>query len=114
MSDPIRKALKKINLLNQTVLLAKSAMRNQEPTDIAMESGLNKSQLSKLNSNKSYQVFVEMFYSLMYPYIMSHNLPVFGRFLNIIGIDLTFIRMMRFSSTFLPLLSNISAALFVI
>ena len=131
MSDPVRKLLKnvcsdisqetltdlnskRIKLLDHTVLLVKSAMRNEDLTDMAMGSGISKSQLSKLDTRRPYQVFVEMFYSLMYPYIMSYNLPVFGRFLNIIGIDLTFIRMMRFSSTFLPLLSNISAALFVI
>ena len=109
MSDPVRKLLKnvcsdishetltdlnskKIKLLDHTVLLVKSAMRNEDLTDMAMGSGISKSQLSKLDTRRPYQVFVEMFYSLLYPYIMSHNLSVYGMFLNIMGIDSTFIR----------------------
>jgi hypothetical protein len=109
MSDPVRKLLKnvcsdishetlidlnskKIKLLDHTVLLVKSAMRNEDLTDIAMESGISKSQISKLDTARPYQIFVEMFYDLLYPYIMSHNYAIYSRFLNIIGIDSTFIR----------------------
>jgi hypothetical protein len=109
MSDPLRNILKdvcsdisqitgideyskKVDLLDQTVLLVKSAIYRQDLTDIALESGISKSQLSKLDGNRSYQVFVETFYYLVYPYIMSHNLSIYGRFLNIMGIDSTFIR----------------------
>ena len=109
MSDPVRKLLKnvcsdisqetltdlnskRIKLLDHTVLLVKSAMRNEDLTDMAMGSGISKSQLSRLDTRRPYKVFVEMFYSLLYPYIMSHNLSVYGRFLNIMGIDSTFIR----------------------
>lgn len=112
MPDLIRKALKnicsdisettlidehskKIDLLKHTVLLVKSSMRNQELTDIAMESGVSKSQLSRLDMKRSYEIFVEMFYSLFYPYIMAHNYTVYSRFLSIIGIDSTFIRIMQ-------------------
>ena len=35
---------------------------------------------------------MEIFDSLIYPYIMSHNFSIYGRFLNIMGIDSTFIR----------------------
>ncbi len=109
MTDPVRKLLKnvcsdisqetltdlnskRIKLLDHTVLLVKSAMRNEDLTDMAMGSGISKSQLSRLDTRRPYKVFVEMFYSLLYPYIMSHNLSVYGRFLNIMGIDSTFIR----------------------
>ena len=109
MSDPVRKLFKnvcsdisqetltdlnskKIKLLDHTVLLVKSVMRNEELTDMAMGSGISRSQLSKLDAMRPYQVFVEMFYSLLYPYIMSHNYTIYSRFLNVIGIDSTFIR----------------------
>ena len=111
MSDPFRKALKnicsdiseitrvdehskKVSLLDHTILLVKSAIMDQDLTDIAMDSGISKSQLSKLDTARPYQIFVEILYSLVYPYIMSHNYSIYGRFLNIIGIDSTFIRTM--------------------
>ena len=103
MSAPVRKLLKnvcsdisqetltdlnskKIKLLDHTVMLMKSAIRNEDLTDMAMGSGISRSQLSKLDTRMPYQVFVEMFYS-MYPYIMSHNYAIYSRFLNIMGID---------------------------
>ncbi|MGC8692583.1 MAG: IS4 family transposase [Thermoplasmata archaeon] len=109
MTGPVRKALKnicseisaatlvdehskKIDLLDHTVILVKSVMKNQELTDIAMENGISKSQLSKINMKRQYQLFVEMFYSLVYPYIMAHNYAIYRRFISIIGIDSTFIR----------------------
>ncbi len=83
---------KKINLLAHTVLLVRSAMRNQDLTDIAMESGISKSQNSKPDTARPYQIFVERFYSLLYLYIMLHTYSIYSRFLNIIGIDSPFIR----------------------
>ncbi len=82
MTDPVRKMLKnicsgisettlidehskKVDLLDHTVLLVKSTMRNQNLTDIALEIGISRSQLSKLDIKRPYQIFVGMFYPLM-------------------------------------------------
>ncbi|MCL4345924.1 MAG: hypothetical protein M1496_06165 [Candidatus Thermoplasmatota archaeon] len=43
---------KKTDLLDHTVLLMKSAMRNQELTDTAIESGISNSQLSKIDTKR--------------------------------------------------------------
>jgi hypothetical protein len=68
-------------------------MGNQYPTGISMKSGVSRPKFSKLDTKRIYQVFLEMFFSLMYPYIMFHNLSVYGKFLKtIIDIDSTFIR----------------------
>ena len=83
-----------MHLLDYTVLLIRSAIMDQDLTDIAMDRGISRSQLSKLDTARPYQIFVEMFYSLVYPYIMSHNYSVLGRFLSIIGIDSRVIRTM--------------------
>ncbi|OWP57072.1 MAG: hypothetical protein B2I17_02615 [Thermoplasmatales archaeon B_DKE] len=85
---------KKLDLLEHTVLLVESAISHKDLTDISMDSGVSRSQLSKLDTGRPYQVFVEIFYQLVYPYIMAHNYPVYRRFLSIIGIDSTFIRTM--------------------
>lgn len=83
MAHPVRKALKnicveilsatlgdehsnKIDLLDHTVILVKSVTKNQELTDIAMENGISKFQLSKLHMQRQYKLFVEMFFSLNY------------------------------------------------
>ena len=67
-------------------------MYGQDLTDIAMDSGSSRSQLSKPDTMRGYQVFVGIFYSPAYPYIMAHNYSLYRRFLSIIGIDSTFIR----------------------
>ena len=83
---------KKIDLLEHTMLLVQSAISRQDLTDIALDNHVSKSQISKLDTGRPYQVFVELFYDLIYPYIMAHNYAMYRRFLNIVGIDSTFIR----------------------
>ena len=83
---------KKIDLLDHALMMVQSAIYHKDLTDLAMDNSVSKSQLSKLDTGRPYQVFVELFYNLVYPYIMAHNYSLYSRFLNIIGIDSTFIR----------------------
>ncbi len=83
---------KKIDLLDHTLLLVNGAIYHKDLTDLAMDNSVSKSQISKLDRGRPYQVFVELFYELMYPYLMAHNYSFYSKFLNIIGIDSTFIR----------------------
>ncbi|PYB68298.1 IS4 family transposase [Thermoplasma sp. Kam2015] len=83
---------KKINFLEHAMLLVQSAISHEDLTDISMDNHVSKSQISKLDTRRPYQVFLELFYDLIYPYIMAHNYAMYRRFLNIIGIDSTFIR----------------------
>ena len=52
-------------------------------------------QLSKLDLQRSYQIFVELFYMLLYPYIIGHNSRLYNKFLSIISIDSTFIKKIK-------------------
>ena len=83
---------KRINLLEHASILVECAIMRDDLIDISMESDVSRSQLSKLDSRRPYQVFVELFYELVYPYIMAHNYAMYRRFLTIIGLDSTFIR----------------------
>ncbi len=85
---------KKVDLLRHTIMLVEAAISHKDMTDISMDSGVSRSQLSKLDTGRPYEVFVEIFYDLVYPYIMGHNYSLYRRFLSIIGIDSTFIRTM--------------------
>lgn len=82
---------KKVDLLRHTVMLVEAAISHKDLTDTSMDSGVSRSQLSKLDTGRPYEVFVEIFYELVYPYIMGHNYSLYRRFLSIIGIDSTFI-----------------------
>lgn len=77
---------KKIDLLTYTKFLILAAINRLDLTDIATKNNVSVSELSKLNTNRPYQIFVELFYSLIYSYLMDYNSYVYGRFLNIIGI----------------------------
>lgn len=109
MSNELRKVLKKpcntisavtgideyskrIDLLEHAVLLAECAIGHYDLTDTATIGGVSRSQLSKLDNTRSYQVFVGIFYELLLPFIREHNLHLYGRFLRILGIDSTFIK----------------------
>ena len=83
---------KKIGLLEQSSMLIDSIIKNKDLTDTALHYNVSKSQLSKLDLQRSYQIFVELFYMLLYPYIMGHNFRLYNKFLSIISIDSTFIK----------------------
>jgi len=71
-------------------MLIDSIIKNKDLTDTALH--YNKSQLSKLDLKRLYQIFIELFYMLLYPYIMGHNFRLYNKFLSIISIDSTFIK----------------------
>jgi hypothetical protein len=64
---------KKICLLEQSLMLIDSIIKNKDLTDTVLHYNVSKSQLSKLDLQRSYQIFVELFYMLLYPYIMGLN-----------------------------------------
>ena len=61
---------KKIGLLEQSSMLINSIIKNKDLSDTALHYNISKSQLSKLDLQRSYQIFVELFYMLLYPNIM--------------------------------------------
>jgi len=73
-------------------MLINSIIKNKDLMDTALHYNVSKSQLSKLDLQMSYQIFVELFYMLLYPYIMGHNFQLCNKFLSIISIDSTFIK----------------------
>lgn len=83
---------KRIDLLEHTLLLAECAINRTDLTDTAFVEKVSKSQLSKLNLTRSYQVFTGIFYDLLSTHIRSHNLHLYRRYTRILGIDSTFIR----------------------
>ncbi|MGC9192594.1 MAG: IS4-like element ISFac10 family transposase, partial [Thermoplasmata archaeon] len=83
---------KKIDLLEHTSMFVNSIIKNNDLTDTALHHNVSKSQLSKLDMQRSYQIFVELFYMMIYPYIMGHNFKLYNKFLSIISIDSTFIK----------------------
>ncbi|EQD67296.1 transposase IS4 family protein, partial [mine drainage metagenome] len=85
---------KRIDMLEHASLLVNAAICHEDLTDISLNNNISKSQLSKLDTGRPYQVFAEIFYEIVYPYIMAHNYAVYRRFLSIIGVDSTFIRTM--------------------
>jgi len=83
---------KKIGILEQSSILIYSIIKNKDLTDTALHYNVSKSQLSKLDLQRSYQIFVELFYMLLYPYVMGDNFRLYDKFLNIILIDSKFIK----------------------
>lgn len=83
---------KRIDLLEHTLLLAECAINRTDLTVTAFVEKVSKSQLSKLNLTRSYQVFTGIFYELLGTQIRSHNTHLYGRYTMILGIDSTFIR----------------------
>jgi len=84
---------KKIGLLEQSSMSIDLIIKNKDLTDTALHYNVSKSQVSKIDLQRSYhQIFVELFYMLLYLYIMGHNFRLYNKFLNIISIDSTFIK----------------------
>jgi hypothetical protein len=59
---------KKIGLLEHSGMFIDFIIKNKDLTDTALNNNVSKSQLSKLNMQRSYQIFVELFYMMVYPY----------------------------------------------
>lgn len=83
---------KHMDLLEHTLLLAQCAIDHEDITDVSLDNGVSKSQISKLDNSRSYQAFAGIFYELLNHEMRAHNLSSYGRFLRILGMDSTFIR----------------------
>jgi hypothetical protein len=46
----------------------------------------------KLNNNKSYIPFIQLFYKLLNPYIKAHDYRVYSRYMFVLAVDSTFIK----------------------
>lgn len=83
---------KRIKFIDYVYSLVYAAIHNYDLTDTSMDNNIIKSWLSKLNSNRTYIPFIELFYELLYPYIKAHDYRLYGRYMRILGIDSTFIK----------------------
>ncbi|BAB59830.1 TVG0696684 [Thermoplasma volcanium GSS1] len=86
---------KKFNLSNHLLILVTGIINKKDLTDTAYRNNISKSQLSKLNNNRSHNIFENMFYSILNAFIKAHKYDVYkdiiDKLFNIITIDSTFI-----------------------
>jgi hypothetical protein len=83
---------KKIKFIDHVYALIYSALHRYDLTDTSIDNGISKSWLSKLNNNKSYIPFIQLFYKLLDPYIKAHDYMVYSRYMHVLAIDSTFIK----------------------
>ena len=83
---------KRIGFIDHVYALIYSALHGCDLTDTSIDNGISRSWLSKLNNNKSYIPFIQLFYKLLDPYIKAHNYRVYGRYMRVLAIDSTFIK----------------------
>ena len=83
---------KRIRFIDHVYALIYSALHRYDLTDTSIDSGISKSWLSKLNNNKSYIPFIQLFYKLLEPYIKAHDYRVYSRYMRVLAIDSTFIK----------------------
>ena len=83
---------KRIKFIDHVYALIYSALHRYDLTDTSIDSGISKSWLSKLNNNKSYIPFIQLFYKLLEPYIKAHDYRVYSRYMRVLAIDSTFIK----------------------
>ena len=83
---------KRIKFIDHVYYLVYSALHKYELTDTSIDNGISRSWLSKLNNNKSYIPFIELFYKLLKPYIMAHDYKIYSRYMRVLAIDSTFIK----------------------
>lgn len=85
---------KKFNLLEHLFILVMGIINKKDLTDMSYKK-ISKSQLSKLNNNRSYNIFENMFYSILNTFIKAHRYDIYkdiiDKLFNIIAIDSTFI-----------------------
>ncbi len=73
---------KKIKFIDHVYYLIYIALHGYDLTDTSMGNVISKSWLSKLNSNKSYISFIQLFYKLLDPYIKAHDYRVYSRYMS--------------------------------
>ena len=83
---------KRIKFIDHVYYLVYSALHKYDLTDTSIDNGISRSWLSKLNNNKSYIPFIELFYKLLKPYIRAHDYKIYSRYMRVLAIDSTFIK----------------------
>ena len=83
---------KRVKFIDHVYALIYSALHRYDLTDTSIDNGISRSWLSKLNNNKSYIPFIELFYKLLKPYIKAHDYRVYSRYMRVLAIDSTFIK----------------------
>ncbi len=82
----------KIKFIDHLYAIIYSALHKYDLTAPSIDNGISKSWLSKLNNNKSYIPFIELFYKLLKLYIKAHDYKVYSRYMRVLAIDSTFIK----------------------
>ena len=83
---------KRIKFIDHVYYLIYSALHGYDLTDTSIDNGISRSWLSKLNKNRTYIPFIQLFYSLLNPYIKAHDCRVYSRYMRVLAIDSTFIK----------------------
>ena len=83
---------KRIKFIDHVYYLIYSALHSYDLTDTSIENGISKSWLSKLNNNKSYISFIQLFYKLLEPYTKAHDYKIYSKYMRVLAIDSTFIK----------------------
>ena len=82
----------RIKFIDHVYALIYSALHGYDLTDTSIDNGISRSWLSKLNSNKPYVPFIQLFYKLLDPYIRAHDYRVYCKYMRVLAIDSTFIK----------------------
>ena len=83
---------KRIKFINHAYAIIYSALHGCDLTDTSINNGISRSWLSKLNSNKTYIPFIQLFYKLLNPYIRAHDYRIYSKYMRVLAIDSTFIK----------------------
>ena len=83
---------KRIKFIDHVYALIYSALHGYDLTDTSIDNGISSSWLSKLNNNRLYIPFIQLFYKLLEPYIKAHDYRVYSRYMRVLAIDSTFIK----------------------
>ncbi len=83
---------KRIKFIDHVYYLIYSALHGSDLTDTSIDNGISRSWLSKLNKNRTYIPFIQLFYKLLEPYIKAHDYRVYSRYMRVLAIDSTFIK----------------------
>ena len=83
---------KRIGFIDHVYALIYSALHGCDLRDTSIDNAISRSWLSKLNNNKSYIPFIQLFYKLLEPYIKAHDYRVYSRYMRVLAIDSTFIK----------------------
>ena len=89
---------KRIKFIDHVYAIIYSALHGCDLTDTSIDNGISRSWLSKLNNNRTYIPFIQLFYKLLDPYIRAHDYKMYSKYTRILTIDSTFIKTLMNSS----------------